>query len=260
MVKEIITTPLFTALIGLALGSFLHATAHRIAYEKPVFRRRSHCPTCDVLIAWYHNIPVLSWLLLGGRCCSCKSIISWIYPFTELVTAIGLTLIWHFMPFQSVYSGVVYTLFLSGLIVATVSDLHTMTIPQIASIWLAPVGLFASTLRLLPITLFQSVAGAAIGYASLWGINELFKKTRGMDGIGIGDMELFCMIGAFTGPIGLWHTLLIASVTGALVGGGLRLLKQNSSPLIPFGPFLALGAFGHLIFQAQLQRLLMMGW
>lgn len=250
------TTPLFTALLGLCLGSFLHAIAHRISFEKPILRTRSHCPNCDVLITWYHNIPVLSWLLLGGRCCSCQAIISWIYPFTELVTAIGLTLVWHHMPLPSLWSGLAYTIFLAALIVATTSDLHTMTIPQVASLWIAPFGIVAAGLMLLHISLLQSVLGAALGYASLWLVNFIFKKVRGMDGIGVGDMELFCMIGAFIGPIGLWQTLFIASISGSMVGITMRLLKKEAQIMIPFGPFLALGAFSHLIYPELLIRLL----
>ena len=250
------TSPLFTALVGLCLGSFLHAIAHRISFAKPILRSRSHCPTCDTLIAWYHNIPVLSWLVLGGRCCSCKSLISWIYPFTELVTAIGLVFIWHSMPLKSAWSGSVYTLFLSALVVATTADLHTMTIPQIASLWMAPVGIVAAGLFLLHISLVQSLLGAVIGYASLWLVNVIFKKIRGMDGMGVGDMELFSMIGSFIGPVGLWHTLLIASITGSIVGGLMRLIKKDTQPMIPFGPFLALGAFCHLMFPGLLRVVL----
>lgn len=261
MIPAAMTSPLFTALIGLCLGSFLHAIAHRISFEKPVLRARSHCPNCDALIAWYHNIPVLSWLLLGGRCCTCQSIISWIYPFTELVTAIGLTLIWHYMPLPSAWSGVVYTVFLAALIVATTSDLHTMTIPQIASLWIAPVGIVTAGLGFLHISLLQSILGTITGYASLWLVNFVFKKIRGIDGIGEGDMELFCLIGAFTGLLGLWHTLLIASVTGSIVGGITRLIKKktrldDANTMIPFGPFLALGAFCHLMFSGLLQLML----
>lgn len=254
--QDMLTSPVFTALIGLCLGSFLHALAHRIAFDKPIFRRRSHCPNCDTLITWYHNIPVISWFALGGRCRNCKNTISWIYPFTELTTALSLIFIWHYMLFPNIWGGIFYSIFIAALAISTATDLHTMTIPQIASLWVAPIGIIGSALLLLNINLMQSIIGATLGYASLWIINALFKKIRGVDGIGIGDMELFCMIGAFIGPLGLWHTLLIASTAGSVIGGLLHLHSKEASPILPFGPFLALGACCHLFFAPTISWLL----
>lgn len=255
--SSIFSSLVFTALIGLCLGSFLHALAHRIAFEKPLFRRRSHCPHCDTLITWYHNIPVISWLTLGGRCHKCKSIISWIYPCVELITAIGLIFVWHYMPLPSVWSKLIYSMFVAALVISTATDLHTMTIPQVASLWVAPVGIAAAVFSMLRINTLHSILGAVIGYISLWLINMVFKKIRGMDGIGIGDMELFCMIGAFIGPLGLWHTLLIASISGSIVGGAISLFNKQTTPLaVPFGPFLALGALCHLFFAPTISWLL----
>lgn len=248
MHQEIIFNPLLTSIIGLCIGSFLHALAHRIAFDKPVLLPRSHCPKCNTLITWYHNIPVLSWLMLQGQCYTCKNNISWIYPIIELVTAINSVLIWHYMPLQSPWSGACYSIFIAALIISTTTDLHTMTIPQIASLWIAPIGIAAAATSLLKISLLQSIIGSMIGYLSLWIINFIFKKMRGINGIGIGDMELFCMIGAFIGPLGLWHTLLIASIGGSITGGILRLINKEASLILPFGPFLALGACCHLFF------------
>ncbi|MBM3886826.1 prepilin peptidase [Candidatus Dependentiae bacterium] len=256
---EFYSSPLITALIGLCLGSFLHALAHRIAFEKPLFRKRSHCPNCDVMIAWYQNIPILSWVLLGGKCYHCKMRISWIYPFTELMSATAFTLVWHYLPIQSSYMGIAYSVFIAALIVATTTDLHTFTIPQAASIWIAPIGIIAAAFNLLHISLLQSIIGAFIGYSSLWIVNFAFKKIRGIDGIGIGDMELLCMIGAFIGPAGLWHTILIASTVGCFWGLFINMIYKDACRIIPFGPFLALGASCHLFFARYIWAFLMPG-
>lgn len=256
MHHEIIFHPLITALIGLCIGSFLHALAHRIAFDKPILLPRSHCPQCTALIAWYNNIPVLSWIILRGQCYSCKDNISWIYPVMELVTAINAVFIWHYMPLGNLWSRAYYSIFTAALIISTTTDLHTMTIPQIASLWIAPIGIATAALGLLKITLLQSIIGSILGYLSLWSINFIFKKIRRIDGIGVGDMELFCMIGAFIGPLGLWHTLLIASISGSIAGGILRITKREASTMLPFGPFLALGACCHLFFDSMISRLL----
>jgi leader peptidase (prepilin peptidase) / N-methyltransferase len=258
--QSIFPSPLFTALIGLCLGSFLHALAHRIAFERPILRPRSHCPHCDSLITWYDNIPVISWLVLGGRCRECAMQISWIYPFTELATSILLTLIWHHFPLPLLASGIAYSIFIAALIVATVTDLHTFTIPQVASLWVAPLGIVAAACGLLHISLRYSIMGACLGYLSLWLVNFIFKKIRGIDGMGVGDMELFCMIGAFIGPLGLWQALLVASVGGSLAGIAQKLFNKNATNIIPFGPFLALGACCHLFLGQLLWYVLTLGF
>lgn len=250
--------PAVTALFGLCIGSFLHALSHRIAYEKPILRKRSHCPSCDGMIPWYYNIPVFAWFWLSGRCASCKASISWTYPFIELATAICLVFVWHYMPLTNIMAKIIYSLFASALIVATTTDLHTMTIPQVVSLWFAPIGLIAAYANQLLINLEQSLIGCFLGYASLWAVNQIFKKIKKIDGMGVGDMELFCMIGAFIGPYGLWHTLLVASVTGSLVGLAIQCFYKKQM-MIPFGPFLALGALCHLAFQFHIERLLRMG-
>ncbi len=246
MTEIFFTYPVITALLGLVLGSFLHASAHRLAFDKEFFLPRSHCPQCNALIAWYDNIPVISWIFLKGHCRHCQGKISFMYPFIEIVTALCLTALWHSSPIITSAPKLSYTLFLCALVVATATDLHTFVIPQIVSLWLAPIGVLLAAGSFLPITLTESICGATLGYGSLWMINFIFKKLRKLDGMGVGDMELFCMIGAFIGPLGLWHTLLIASCTGTLWGLASRLFSLYEHTIIPFGPFLALGSFVHL--------------
>jgi leader peptidase (prepilin peptidase)/N-methyltransferase len=171
-----------------------------------------------------------------------------------------MLLIWHYLPLTSTIMGLAYSLFISALVVATVTDFYSLTIPQLASIWLAPVGIAVAASGNLQISVWQSVVGAIIGYTSLWIINFAFKKMRNIDGIGVGDMELLCMIGAFIGPIGLYYTVLIASVTGSAWGLTIRLVrKQAPTTPIPFGPFLALGGMLYLLLTPQLSSWFMLG-
>lgn len=235
-------------MVSLCWGSFLNVVAYRSINDKPFFQKRSTCNFCNKLIAWYDNVPVISWLFLKGRCRYCKKRISYLYPFIEILTSILMTALF-FRIFEygfylnSIFSFVSFGLFFSALIVAVRTDLQDLVIPQIFSIWLVPVGLVFAHLGFLKITFLQSLFGAIAGYAILWLVAFLFKFFTKKDGLGQGDMEFLALIGAFLGPFGVWITILIASFSGLLVGGSYLLLtKKGQSEQIPFGPFLALGA------------------
>lgn len=208
---------------------------------------RSYCPQCNTMIAWYDNIPVLSWLLLDGRCRSCKKAISFLYPFIELLTAILLSLLYFYIPQHYFFA---YFVFFSALIVTIRSDIETMLISQYVTIFLIPFGFVFSACGLLPISLFESITGAVFGYLFLFSVNYIFKKLRNKNGIGEGDFDLLLFIGSFTGVLGCWATITIGSIAGSLYGFMYLLydccinrnntITQNTK--IPFGPFLALGA------------------
>ena len=141
-------------------------------------------------------------------------------------------------------------IFFSALIVATRTDLEALVIPQIFSLWLVPVGILFSYLNFTEITFLQSFIGAILGYAGLWIVAKLFKFFTKKEGLGIGDMELLAMIGAFLGPFGIWFTILIGSFTGLLISGFYILItKKDRYTQIPFGPFLALGATIYFFFK-----------
>lgn len=220
--------------------------AYRLIIGKSIIKPRSFCPTCKNGIAWYDNIPLISWILLQARCRHCKYPISFFYPFIESLTAIVLLLLYTHLPHYYFFS---YFIFFSALIVTIRSDLETMLISRYVTVYLVPFALVMSMCGMLPISLQESIWGAIFGYLFLFIINGIFKYWRNIDGIGEGDFELLLCIGSFTGVIGCWFSVTIGSILGALYGIiSIICMQQNKTSLslqttkIPFGPFLALGA------------------
>lgn len=284
MVTALTLLLLFVFMIGLCWGSFLNVLAYRLAFDKPFFTARSQCPACGKVIAWYDNIPVVSWIVLGGKCRACKQPITMLYLFFELVTAATMVFVVvkflpRFFPMYYFVSGDPFSmdvlqfvdgvpnyllahalgslasavLFFSALIAASHTDLRAMVIPQLFSLWLAPVGIVLSFFNLTSVDYKMSLLGAVIGYGVLWVVAAIFKFFTNKEGLGVGDMELLCMIGAFLGPLGVWFSLMIGSIVGVLIGG-LYLVFSGHGRMtrIPFGPFLALGALGYFFIGQQM--------
>ena len=244
----ICTLPFFFLIpIFLCWGSFLNVLAYRLIQGQSIITPRSFCPYCNNCIAWYDNIPVFSWLLLCGKCRTCKKPISFLYPFIEILTAIILSLLYLFIPYYYFFS---YFVFFSALIVTIRSDLETMLISRFMTLYLAPVGICLSAYALLPLSIKESICGAIFGYFFLCSINGIFKRWRNIDGIGQGDFDLLLCIGSFTGVMGCWISVTLGSVLGSLYGLVTLLSVQDDhnfeysiqTTKIPFGPFLSLGA------------------
>ena len=233
-------------------GSFLNVVAYRIVRGLSIVAPRSYCPHCKNTIAWYDNIPVASFLLLGGKCRSCKQPISLLYPFIEIITVISMCMLFSLVSSKFLIG---YFIFFSALIVTIRTDLEKMLISRYVSLYLIPLGWFLSwfsfgTHGLIPISLTQSILGSIIGYLLLYTIAKIFFWRMGKEGMGQGDLELLAFIGAFTGPFGCWITLLLSSSIGALYGIGCILFSsQKGSIKIPFGPFLAFGAMIFVLYQ-----------
>jgi leader peptidase (prepilin peptidase) / N-methyltransferase len=240
---------LFLILIFLCWGSFLNVVAYRITFDKKFLTTRSVCIHCNKIIKWYDNIPVFSWIRLKGKCSVCRKTISWLYTFTEIVTAILMTILF-IRYFDNIPLFLSYFIFFSALIVATRTDLEAMVIPQLFSLWLVPVGIILSVLNFTKITVLESLLGAILGYGVLGIVAKVFKFVTKKDGLGQGDMELLAMIGSFLGPIGIWFALTIGSIVGLFIGGGYLLItKKLKTTRIPFGPFLALGAIVYFFYE-----------
>lgn len=238
-------------LVFLCWGSFLNVVAYRLTYERPFFAPRSYCPSCLSTIVWYDNIPVFSWFLLRGKCRACRRPVSWLYPAIELASGLLLTSVYFLTP--DLLTFFAYFIMFSALLVATRTDLQAMVIPQLVTIWLIPVGVIASLIGASNLIVIESVLGALLGYGVLWLVGYVFKRVTKRDGIGVGDMELLGMIGAFLGPIGVWFSLLIGSLVGLVLGGGYLFVGgRGRDARIPFGPFLALGATIFFFFQRPL--------
>lgn len=274
-------------LFGICWGSFLNVVAYRIAFERPFLTARSMCPLCGQVIAWYDNLPVISWFLLRGRCRHCHKPISFLYLLFELLSGVifvlvAMKLLPRFFPSYYVTSFAPYSLdigqfyesvcgslfayavgstcsavvFFSALIVATITDIRAMVIPQIASLWLVPAGIIFSFMGLTGISYGESALGAFLGYGVLWLVASMFKALTKKDGLGVGDMEFLSMIGAFIGPVGVWFTIMAGSVLGMIIGGAYIALRgQNRMTRIPFGPFLALGAAAYYLGEPLVMRL-----
>lgn len=234
------TTTLLLVPVWLCWGSFLNVLAYRLVREQNIAKPRSRCPYCHHQLSWYDNIPVLSWLLLQGRCRSCHHSISILYPAIEILTTVVMTCLVSLVPTRFIPA---YFILFSALIVTMRSDLETMLISQYMTLFIVPVGFICSYLGLLPISLWQSLMGAVFGYLFLWTLAHLFLWLTGKKGMGDGDFELLALIGSFLGLTGTWYTLMIGSISGSLVGVILILVgTATRNTKIPFGPFLAAAA------------------
>lgn len=216
---------------------------------------RSHCPKCGHQLAWWENIPLVSWAMLKARCRQCHSAIGLRYPLVELITGlIFLSVALHYPPsMQSLC-----LLFFSAMLIALSGiDIDHQILPDPMVYILLWFGIFASYWGWLDLSLQDSVLGALIGYLSLWSFYWLFKIVTGKEGMGYGDFKLFAALGAWIGPTLLIPTIILAALLGTVIGvtGMLLFKKQNR---IPFGPFLAAGGwvsllYGHTLIHAYLR-------
>jgi leader peptidase (prepilin peptidase)/N-methyltransferase len=202
-------------------------------------RPASRCPHCGTAIRWHHNVPLISWILLRGRCSSCQARISWRYPIIELATAaLFAGAAWRFgaQPSALLWCG-----FLATLLALSVIDWDTTVLPDALTLPLLWAGLLAAAAG-WTLALPAALAGAVAGYLSLWGVYWLFKLATGREGMGYGDFKLLAALGAWLGWQAILPVLLMASVIGALVGLGMKASGAlREGRFVPFGPFLAGG-------------------
>ena len=226
-------------LLGAVIGSFLNVCIHRLPLRESLLWPRSRCPRCAKTIAWYDNLPVLSYFWLRGRCRACRRPISWRYPLVEALNAAGYGLIiWRF-GFSA--SALVYLLLWSSLIVISFIDLDHMIIPDRITLPGIALGLVAGTL-LLP-RWWDSVVGLLVGGGILYFMAWISPYLFGKEGMGGGDIKLLAMIGAFLGWKPAILTIFFGGLLGAVVGVtlmGVRVITREA--YLPFGPFLSLGA------------------
>lgn len=227
--------------LGLCVGSFVNVLVWRLPHDESIVRPRSRCPKCHNTLRWYHNIPVLSWLVLRGRCGFCKAPISWIYPVVELTCA-GL-----FAAFYWRYGATTTTLgfwYLAATLLAILFiDLEHQIIPNKLSYPLIAVGLLTALVS-PHLTIWESLLGAAVGFFGFLGIAYLGEKMFKKESLGGGDIKLAAGLGAF---LGVWKVLLVFMLS-AVVGLVVSLVAMGFSAalrkerVIPFGPFLAIAA------------------
>ena len=249
--------------LGASLGSFLNVCIYRIPADESVVRPSSRCPACHTPIAWYDNVPIVSWMALGGRCRRCHGPIAARYPFVEAATgALALLALWRL---GATPAALVAFAFTAALLLITFIDFDHLFIPDEVSL---PGILLGLALSAAPggIGLANAALGAALGGGLLWLVAWSYERTTGSEGMGLGDVKLLAMIGAFLGWQAIPVILVVASIAGSLAGvlvifgsRGRRHLARVRRQLgaralptfvrraarrtaIPFGPFLALGA------------------
>ena len=267
------------ALLGLMVGSFLNVVIHRLPRmmerewqaqcaelrgEAPVAAEpfglvapRSACPACGHAIAWYENIPLLSYLFLRGKCSACAVAISARYPLVELGTALLTALAaWQFG-----FTGQAAAAFVLvwALIALAFIDLDTQYLPDDITLPLLWLGLLVNTTGLF-VPLGEAVIGAAAGYLSLWSVYHLFRLLTGKEGMGFGDFKLLAALGAWFGWTMLPLVILCSSVVGAVIGVAMIVLagRDRARP-IPFGPYLVLAGLIALFWGETLLKLYLGG-
>ncbi len=236
---------IFIAVAAACIGSFLNVCIARMPVEgQSIVKPASRCPRCGHPIRIYDNIPIISWLILRGKCRDCGEPISFRYPLVEALTALlGWLLFKVFglsLPFLAAF------LFVSALIVITFIDLDHQIIPHAITLPGIPL-CFLAAVFIMRIPAVDSFLGIMIGAGTLYFVAVYFEAITGREGMGGGDVNLLAMLGAFFGWKSLLFIILASSFTGALAGVGYILLKKKGRETpIPFGPFLCLGALGYL--------------
>jgi len=262
--------PVFAGILGLIVGSFLNVVIYRlpkmmerewkqdcaetfpdldIQIDKDPFNLstpRSTCPKCKQKLRLVDNIPILSWLMLRGKCYQCSESISLRYPLVELLTAIVSVAIAFY--FDLSYYSVSLIFFTFALIAVTFIDLDTMLLPDQITLPLTWFGLFIALIGWSPVSLQDAVIGAIAGYLCLWSVYWLFKILTGKDGMGYGDFKLLAALGAWLGWQHLPMIVLLSSIVGLIFGViQLRLQKKGIDKQFPFGPYLAIAGWISLI-------------
>jgi leader peptidase (prepilin peptidase) / N-methyltransferase len=274
----VLLSPFVLALLGLCIGSFLNVVIHRlpmmmergwriesaellgVAIDAPapitLSAPRSRCPSCGHQIRWHENIPLLSYLRLGGKCSACRAPISLRYPAIEVLTALLFAACgWRFgaQPTVLLWCGLV-----ASLVALAFIDLDTQFLPDDLTLPLMWAGIVSAALGWIPVTLAASVGGAVAGYLSLWLVFHAYRLIRGKEGMGAGDFKLLAALGAWMGWQLIPSIILLASAVGALVGIGLIVFRSHDRNVpIPFGPYLAGGGIAALFFGEPLMRLWM---
>lgn len=263
---------ILAGVFGAIIGSFLNVVIHRVPLEESIVFPNSRCPSCGAVIAFYDNIPVLSWIMLGAKCRGCKQRISFRYPAVELLTALlfvavamhdGFSVALFFdlifvsalvalifidaahmiLPNVITYPGMVFAVIARLAIPYLTGTWHFDDLPSLAN------GAFAG----MPVwvtSLAGAAIGALIGGGSLWLMGWTWEKLRGVEAMGLGDVKMMFMVGAYLG----WRLTILTIFVGVLSGsiiGVLMMARQrdgNMQMLLPFGIFLGLGAIGSLLF------------
>jgi leader peptidase (prepilin peptidase) / N-methyltransferase len=263
--SQYVTAPaligVFVFLFGLVIGSFLNVCILRIPEGKSIVRPPSACPKCGAAIRPYDNIPVVSWLLLAGKCRACKTRISWMYPAVEALT--GALFLGCWLAFGLTPAALKWAAFSAIMVILVFTDLRERVLPDMVNYTGLGIGLAISLFtppadgtalwlsnKLFPfppptpaVSVMDALLGAALGSSLLWIVSEAYFRLRGREGMGLGDVKMMLMAGAFLGVKRTLLTIFVGSVLGSLLGLAIILAKRKGSDYeLPFGSFLGTAA------------------
>jgi leader peptidase (prepilin peptidase) / N-methyltransferase len=270
--------PSLVAVVGAILGSFINVVGYRYpamldalareeamellelvpsphAEQATLFSPASHCPHCGSAVRWRHNIPILGWLVLRGRCADCRAPISPWYPIVELIGAIAAALVmWRFGP---TWTAAVMLAASMLMLCAAVVDARSMWLPDALTLTVLWLGLIAAALGVGSIAVSTAVLTAAAAYGTCWLLGATFALITDRDGLGGGDGKLLAAIGAIGGPASVLFALLLGSVLSVVAAVAISRVRQASiaGTRWPFGPWLAIGGFVGWLFGDRLVQL-----
>lgn len=239
------------ALFGAVVGSFLNVVILRLPHDdQSIIFPASHCPQCNTSLAWYENIPILSFIVLRGKCRHCRTSISIQYPVVEILMAMLSAGLYYRFGLTVTAAG--YFLFCAALLVIIFIDIHHQIIPDVISL----PGIIAGFLFSLvsdTVTWQSSLIGLFFGGGVLYAVALSYALLRKIDGMGGGDIKLLAMIGAWLGWQSLPFVILVSSATGSIAGLiAMRSQKKGGQTRIPFGPFLSLAALLYTFFSREI--------
>lgn len=232
---------IFSTIFGLLIGSFLNALIYRIPLGINIAFPRSSCPKCKHIIAWYENIPVLSFIFLRGKCSNCKTKISWLYPAVELLTGLFAFLIApHSLNSGELFNFFFYLGVFSAFLVHFIVDLKHQILPDSINIYL---GLLFFTISFIIHPWTHWLLGGAFGLGFPLLVSWIFYLLKGQVGLGGGDIKLYAVLGVYLGPMAIMQNIFLSCFLGAVVGLAMMALKiiKKENP-IPFGPFIIIVA------------------
>ena len=241
---------IFVFIFGSCIGSFLNVCIYRLPASQSIVHPRSKCPECDNLIAFYDNIPLLSYLWLKGRCRHCRVRIGLRYPTVELLG--GLFALATYLKFGLSIDALIYFAFIASMLVVTFIDLDHRIIPDVITLPGIPI-CFAASFALPSMNFKEALLGILVGGGSLFLVAWIYSLITKKEGMGGGDIKLLAMMGGLVGWQGVAFTIFVSSLVGTLSGFAVMLQSRKGMKLaIPFGPFLAIGAITYIFFGTRL--------
>ena len=256
----IFLTAVLIFILGACLGSFANVCIYRLPKNKQIIRGRSYCPKCDKKISWYDNLPLISYIILNGKCKNCNKTISPRYLIVELTTGISFLLV--YLNFKSLHTIIFLFILVLIIIMIFFIDLENLIIPDSLNFTIMGLALIKNFLPSFNTNLVhdinQSIIGGIIGYISIWLIIFLYKTFKKIDGMGLGDAKLMAGIGLLFGWYSIPFILFVSSILGLIFVVPSLLKKQKTMRSeIPFGPFIIIATLIYFVFGDYLYMLIL---